>query len=162
MFEICNTHVNMLCQYPGHICEKLWNNTTPARLIYCSHANLRDLPHLWVVVRLTFWSSCFPWSCASFCIGEYKISASAPLGICVMTAILLFLLCSLYCCLYYSQSKNVYKAFTGRSLSTPAFNYRSRRTLRRAPWWSHAPLAWRLQRNAHTLLFWRGKCFGRG
>ena len=49
------------------------------------------------------------------------------------------------------------KAWTGRSLPTPAFNYRSRKTLRRAPWWSHAPLAWRLQRNADTALFWRGE-----
>ena len=60
-----------------------------------SVVNLRDLPDLWVVVRLSFWSSRFPRRCASFCIGEYKISAGAPLGICAMTAIFLFLLCSL-------------------------------------------------------------------
>lgn len=132
------------CTVAGSMrCDLVCRSDAQEHQLNCcwSHANLRDLPHLWVVVRWTFWSSRFPRRCASFCIGEYKISAGAPLGICAMTTIFLGFFC---CCLYCSscaQSKNVYKAFTGRSLSTPAFNYRSRRTLRRAPWWSHAPLA---------------------
>ena len=83
----CTMAGNMRCDL---VCRSDAQEHQPS--CYCLHANLRDLPDLWVVVTLSFWSSRFPRRCASFCIGKDKISAGAPLGICAMTAIFL---CSL-------------------------------------------------------------------